>query len=344
MILGSIAFAFYVYFSIGLTQFLSVFESINFSSFLIFYGLSVGTMLLVMFFWAIPWLILLRALSINLGLRKTFLYYLAGDFIDRIVPSPGVAGEVIRAFFVQRDTRKTYGLVAAAGITNRILAYGVVIGGLSLGIIFMLFAGAIPAFASGLLWAVWFGALLLFILLSFVSLEEKAARKLVYGMIKLLRILRFRKNVEELSARVFKFLSLFHEGFKFFGANPRLLVAPVVLNVISFVLNFVVYFLVFYSLGLSNLPLDFFIIVYFLSGAIQDGLAAFSVGGLEILLTSVFIVYGIPPATSGVAAVLVRSLTFYFPLVLGYACIQVIGAKNLLNHVTSGKVESENNL
>ena len=298
-------------------------------------------MLLITFFWVISWLVLLRALSVNLGLRKTFLYYLAGDFIDRVVPSPGVAGEVIRAFFVQKETRSTYGAVAAAGITNRILAYGVVIAGLSVGTVFMLLTGTIPAFASGLLLAVWLGALGLFILLSFVSLEEKAAKKLVSGLIRLLRALGLRRNVEELSNRAFKFLSLFHEGFKFFSANPRLLIAPIIFNVISFILNFAVYVLIFYSLGLTNLPIDFFIIIYFLAGAIQDGLAAFSVGGLEIILTNIFILYGIPPATSGVAAVLVRSLTFYFPLILGYACIQVIGAKNLLNHITAGKIESE---
>jgi glycosyltransferase 2 family protein len=341
MILGAIAFGLYVYFSIGLNELLLAFDSLNFSSFLIFYLLSFGSMLLVMFLWAIPWLALLRALSVKLGLRKMFLYYLAGDFVDRVIPSPGVAGEVIRAFFVQKETRNTYGAVAAAGITNRILAYGVVIAGLSVGIVFLLLTGTLPAFASGILLAVWLGAIGLFILLSFVSLDEKAAKKLVSGLIRLLRVLRLRRNIEELSNRAFKFLSLFHEGFKFFSANPCLLIAPIVLNVISFILNFAVYVLIFYSLGLTNLPLDFFIIVYFLAGAIQDGLAAFSVGSLEIILTNIFILYGIPPATSGVAAVLVRSLTFYFPLILGYVCIQVIGAKNLLIHLTDGKVESE---
>jgi glycosyltransferase 2 family protein len=341
MILGSIAFALYIYFSIGLNELLSVFDTLNIVYFLIFYGLSFGTMLLVIFFWTVSWLILLRNLSINIGLRKTFLYYLAGDFVDRIIPSPGVAGEVIRAFFVQKETKKTYGAVAAAGITNRILAYGVVITGLSIGIFFLLLTGAIPAFATGILLAVWLGAILLFILLSFVSLQEKAAKKMISALIKLLMVLRFKRNIDELSNRAFKFLSLFHEGFKFYRANPRFLIAPIVLNVVSFILNFAVYALVFYSLGLTRLPLDFFIIVYFLAGAIQDGLAAFSVGGLEIILTNIFILYGIPPATSGVAAVLVRSLTFYLPLILGYAGIQVIGAKNLLNHITNGKVETE---
>ncbi|MCW4009910.1 MAG: flippase-like domain-containing protein [Candidatus Bathyarchaeota archaeon] len=341
MILGSVAFAFYIYFSIGIDRLATVLETLNFSSFLLYYSLSFGTMLLVMILWTASWLVLLRALSMNLGFRKTFLYYMAGDFVDRIVPSPGVVGEVTRAFFVRGDTLSTYGVIAAAGITNRVIVYGVVVGGLSLGTGFLLVTQTVPYFASGLLMAVWFGALALFALLWFVSVKENAARKIVSALMRLLRGLRLKHNFEEMSNRVFRFLSRFNEGFKFFGANPHYLVAPVIFSAVSFSLNFLVYILVFHSLGLGMLPLDFFIVIYFLAGAVQDGAASFSVGGLEILLTNIFILYGIPPATSGVAAVIVRIVTFYFPLIVGYACLQVIGAKNVLNSRTIEEVEEE---
>lgn len=80
--------------------------------------------------------------------------------------------------------------------------------------------------------------------------------------------------------------------------------------------------------------------VYFLTDGIQNFVAAFSVGGLEIFLTNIFILYRVPPAASGVAAVVLRSVTFYFPLILGYACVQVIGAKNMLSSMTIGQVEA----
>jgi uncharacterized protein (TIRG00374 family) len=341
IILGSVAFALYIYFSIGIERLATVFDTLNVSTFLLYYSLSFGVMLLVMVFWTASWLVLLRALSMNLGLKKTFLYYMAGDFVDRLVPSPGVVGEVTRAFFVRGDTLSTYGVIAAAGITNRVIAYGVVVGGLSVGTGFLLLTQTIPYFASGLLLAVWFGALVLFALLLFVSVKENAAKKLMSALIRVLRVLPIKRNFEELSNRVFRFLSRFHEGFKFFGENPHLLLAPIIFTVMSFVLNFLVYVLVFYSLGLSGLPLDFFIVVYFLAGAVQDGAAAFSVGSLEILLTNIFVLYGIPLATSGVAAVIVRIVTFYFPLILGYAFLQVIGAKSVLNSQTIEEVERE---
>jgi hypothetical protein len=76
--------------------------------------------------------------------------------------------------------------------------------------------------------------------------------------------------------------------------------------------------------------IDFFIVVYLITGIVQDASASFSVGSLEIILTSIFIVYGIKPAVSGIAAVLLRTLTFWFPILAGYVIVQFVGAKKLL--------------
>lgn len=341
MILGSAVFALYIYFSIGIDKLLTVFENLNFYAFLFFYALSFVTMLLTMLTWTISWRELLKALSIELSVKRTFLYYCAGDFVDRIIPSPGVAGELTRAYFIQRETRSGYGVILAAGITNRIVSYGVVVSGLSVGIVFLLLTEAIPAFASGLLLVVWLGALALFVLLSFVSLKENAAERLVLLLVKIFKVLRIQRDVEGFTERTYRFLSRFRDSFKFYGANPYYLVGPIIFNAVSFMLNLVVYVLVFYALGFPNLPVDFFIVVYFLSGAVQDGFAAFSVGGLEILLTSIFILYGIPAAASGVAAVVLRIVIFYFPLILGYLFIQAIGARKVLTSDAMKEVETE---
>jgi uncharacterized protein (TIRG00374 family) len=334
-------FGLYIYFSIGLAELFTVLDSLNIYIFLLYYSLSFLAMLFVMLLWTIPWQMLLKALSINMGIRRTFQYFLAGDFIDRIVPSPGVVGEFTRAYFVQRNTANGYGVIIAAGITNRIVNYGVVVGGLSVGLLYLLLTENVPPFASSLLVFVWLGALVLFAVLSFVSLKEKASETLVAGLVKLLNALRVKRNMQGFIDRTYNFLNRFHEGFKFYRANPYYLVVPILLNILAFILNFIVYVLVFYALGLFALPLDFFVVTYFLAGAIQDGLAAFSVGGLEILLTNIFVLYGVPLATSSVAAVVVRIITFYFPLVMGYACIQVIGAKRIVSSEGIKEAEEE---
>ena len=56
---------------------------------------------------------------------------------------------------------------------------------------------------------------------------------------------------------------------------------------------------------------------------------------------SVFILYGIPAAASGVAAVVLRIVIFYFPLILGYLFIQAIGARKVLTSDAMKEVETE---
>ncbi len=340
MILGSAIFMLYIYFSIGINEFIIVGQNLNFTSFLLFLSLGLVTMLLAQLSWAASWLTLLNALSINIGIRKTFLYYFAGDFVDRLVPSPGVVGDVTRAFLVRKEKLSTYGAVAAALITNRIVAYGVVMASLTAGITFLLLTNNIPMFATGLLIAVWLGALASFLLLSIVVIKENAVKKTVKALIKLLKFLKYKK-AQQLSSKAFKFLSRFHEGFKFYAANRRYLILPIIFNTVSFALNFVVYISAFYALGLTHIPIAFLIVVYFLAGAIQDAAAVLSVGGLEIFLMNIFILYGISPATSGVAAVLLRGLAFYFPLVMGYITMQIIGANKLLKQRTTEQTEEE---
>ena len=87
MILGAIVFGLYIYFSIGLGEMVAVLDNLNINNFLLFYSLSFLAMLSVMLLWTVPWRMLLKALEINVGLRRTFLYFLAGDFVDRIEQS-----------------------------------------------------------------------------------------------------------------------------------------------------------------------------------------------------------------------------------------------------------------
>ena len=74
----------------------------------------------------------------------------------------------------------------------------------------------------------------------------------------------------------------------------------------------------------------FFIIIYFVAGSVTDTAGGFSVGTLDILLATLFILYGLNPALSGITAALLRTVTFWFPLVMGYIIIQILGAENVL--------------
>ena len=168
-------------------------------------------------------------------------------------------------------------------------------------------------------------------------IEEQAAGKmagLVLALTKTLRLQRFLPD--NISQKTEESMSLFHQGFETFKKTPKLLVKPFIMQILSFFLNISVYILVFQALGINTLQIDFFIVVYFIVGTIQIAAAIFSVGTLEIILTNVFVLYGLPIALSGIAASLLRVLTFWLPIVAGYITVQVIGARRFLNSKARG--------
>jgi hypothetical protein len=73
------------------------------------------------------------------------------------------------------------------------------------------------------------------------------------------------------------------------------------------------------------------VVVYFIATAVQDAAASFSVGSLDIILASIFLLYGLNPGIRGITALLVRSAGFWFPLFVGFLAVQYMGARNLIS-------------
>jgi len=127
-----------------------------------------------------------------------------------------------------------------------------------------------------------------------------------------------------------KSLEDFYKGFQTFCENPKLLIKPFMLHSISYLLGLSVYISIFYALGIPSSNPEFYIVVFFIATAFQDAAASFSVGSLEIFLATVFLLFGISAGISGIAAVVLRSAIFWFPLFAGLFCVQIIGTRNLL--------------
>lgn len=343
MIIGLIVFAFYLYFFVGFDKIFLVVQNVNLENYLTFYSLALAVMVGVMVCWAISWGLLLRALGAKIGFRNAFLYYWAGYFIDLIVPCQQICGEITRLYLVRTETKHNYGVLGAAGLANRIISYSIVTVGLSAGLIYLLLRNRIPSFASTLLILSWIGAVVYLSVLLYLALKADAADKLasaIFRFLKALRIKRYRQQ-DGLSPGLLSALKSFHEGIVLFRGKPKHLILPIVLQSIAYGFSLIVYIFIFNSLGLTTLLFDFFIVVYFLAGAIQDAASVFSVGGLEIILTNLFIFFGIDPATSGVSATVLRSAAFWFPVVTGYIIVQIIGARKLLNPEVREKLEKE---
>ena len=51
------------------------------------------------------------------------------------------------------------------------------------------------------------------------------------------------------------------------------------------------YVLIFYALGIPSTP-EFYVVIYFVATTVQDVVASFSVGSLDIILVTIFVLYG----------------------------------------------------
>ena len=334
MLVGLIVFILYLYFFVGFQELFYVLESLNSADYALYYSLAITATILSVFFVAAAWHDLLNSLSVKTKLRSVFLYTWVGYFVDLVVPCQAVCGEVTRIYLVHKENRESYGPIAASSLTNRIINYVISSFGLLSGIILLLTrAGDVPVYILELLVIALIGTGIYLAALFYLAIKEEAAGKLAGLLFKLLGFLRLNKYLPaDLPEKTQNSLLVLHQGFVTFKNKPKCLVKPLFFQFLSLVFNLAAYFLVFYSLGLRNLHLDFFIIVYFIVGTIQIAAAVFSVGALDIALANLFVFYGVPDIRFGaLAATLLRFLTFWLPIVTGYVTVQVVGARKLLN-------------
>ena len=336
MIAGLVVFVIYLYFFIGIPKIMDVINNINSSQYVFYYSLALVSVLASVFLWSAAWNSILRTLSINISYRNAYLYYWVGYFTDLVLPCATVCGELTRLYLIQRETRKGYGIIAASAITNRIAAYTIVTVGLFSGA-FLIFLRPDTSSIITNVFVFFLAAITIYMVaLLYLAFVRSAARNFakLYGSI--LKKLRPKKYQAESEAQREISLSTYYTGFKKFREKPRLLIRPLVLHGISYIFGLFSYIFIFYALGIPAKP-EFYVVVFFIATAVQDAAASFSVGSLDIVLASIFILYGINTGLSGITALLVRSVGFWFPLFAGFVAFQYLQTKNLVTNTQLGK-------
>ena len=330
MIIGLVVFIVYLYFFIGIHEILMVLSHVNTSQYVFFYLLALVAVLGSVFFWSWAWNTILRRLSINVGYRRTYLFYWVSYFVDLVVPSVTIGGELTRLYLVQKETNESYGVLASAAITNRIAAYTIVTIGLYSGaVLILLKPGASPLIVN--IFIVFLVGVTIYMgILLYLALAKRAAKTFTRLYLKLLKTFRPKRYQVSSIKTTQESLENFYKGFQVFRENPRLLAKPRMLHLISYLLGLSVFVLVFYALGIPASTPSFYIVVFFIATAVQDSTASFSVGSIEIVLSTIFLLYGINPGISVIAAAILRTASFWFPLFVGFLCVQIVEAGNLI--------------
>ncbi len=331
MIAGLVAFIVYLYFYIGIPEILEVIENLNSNQYAFYYTLALLAVLASVLCWSLAWNSILKALSIKITLRRTYLYYWVGYFSDLVLPCATVCGELTRLYLVQKETGKSYGVLAASAVTNRLVAYIIVAFGLYSGAILIFLKPGLTPVIQNVFILFLVGVTAYLAVLLYLAFVKHAAINISRAYGKILKVLRPKHFSAWKETQREKSLENYYNGFKIFREKPKLLVKPLIIHLISYLLGLSVYIAIFYALGIPQSP-EFYIVIYFIATAVQDAAASFSVGSLDIILASILLLYGIDPGLSAITALLLRSVGFWFPLFVGFVAVQILGARSLISY------------
>jgi uncharacterized protein (TIRG00374 family) len=166
----------------------------------------------------------------------------------------------------------------------------------------------------------------------FLALKKDAAEKLVsVAMFFVALITKSSAKREELKEKLQVSLYSFTEAFQFYKNHPSLLIKPVIFAVTGWLFTLLVYLMVFYSLNYTSISIIELALVYSIASSIETATAGFPVGAVEITMISLYSALGVPIVIAGAATTLIRLLTFWLQIIVGYPILHITGLKQLLN-------------
>jgi uncharacterized protein (TIRG00374 family) len=136
-----------------------------------------------------------------------------------------------------------------------------------------------------------------------------------------------------------KMLTAFHDGIDMIRQQPKRLVVPFLLAVIAWFFDLLLVIFVWLSLGQfgGTVSLSLVMVVYSIGAGLQVvplGIPA-EIGVFEIVMTSIYAVFGVLLPVAAVATLLTRFLTLWVKLAVGGIAVQMLGLKGLTNSSAS---------
>ncbi|MCW3995048.1 MAG: flippase-like domain-containing protein [Candidatus Bathyarchaeota archaeon] len=331
MALGLVAFILYLWVFVGFDGLFNLLSALNVYQYSLFFSLAVVALVLAVIFDSLIWHSLLDALSVKIRLRKIVLYNWIGNFVELILPSATIGGEVARIALAQKETKHDTGIAAATVIGSRIITTFVYSGGLIVAFLLLLFSHRLPIYLVTPVILVVLGTSAVIGVVFLIAFKEAAVDRIVnVAMWITRRIIKNPSRLESIKQRIHHGLSSFSDAFKTFKDQPRQLIKPIIFAIISWMLYLVVYLMVFYALNFTAISLIDLATVYCIITTVETLTAGVPVGAVEVTMINLFSLYGVPIAVAGAATTITRLLTFWCQVLVGYPLIEWIGAKHLI--------------
>jgi uncharacterized protein (TIRG00374 family) len=332
ILLGLAIFILYLFFFVGLAD---VAQSLRHAN-LFYYSLTFVALGLGMLFFSLAWQSLLHPMSEKkTSLSKFFIFAWIGDFVNILFPGEPVSGEISKAYLMSKSSGDDIGKVVASILSHRILSIGVTICGLIAGLALFISKYKLPKPAIDLIMLVIYGASITLLFIFLLIVKEQITQRIIDSILRLLAFLsKGRMSLPSLRTRAQKPLTTFHNGIQTLSENPKNLAKPILFSIASWFFTIMISYLVFISLGIF-VPLSIVMIVCAIGNTISSiplGIPA-EIGLPEIVMLNFYILLGIPfnisAADAAAAIVLIRVVTLWFKILVGYLAVQWSGIKVL---------------
>jgi uncharacterized protein (TIRG00374 family) len=286
---------------------------------------------------------------VKVSLRKAFAYVWVGTFTDLLIPAESVSGEVAKAYLMSKEPDANPGKVIASLISQRMLGTVATTASLFVGLLLLLTLNySISGWILQILLLMTLLSAVAFAFLVAICVREDWTERLVNAVMRFAEwCSRGRFKRERFQNRIVTAVRAFYSSLRTLGANPTKLVLPIVFYVLTWLCSIAIVFLVFVSIGYlePNIPILLLkvVIVYALMVTIKSipvGVPA-EVGLPDIIMTTLFILFAIPPDISAAATILTRILTVWLRFFIGFAAMQWVGVKSIMGSELFGRPKDQ---
>jgi len=304
----------------------------------IYYSFAFGAFFLSVAFYSLTWQRLLNTLSVKASFLKAFQFTWIGDFVNLLIPAESVSGDISRIYLMSKESGENAGKVTASVIGHRILSMVITFGGFVVSSVYFVLKYEPPSLVLEFIGIIVIASIISLCFLFYLSTKRQATERIANWIIKWsTRLSGGRWRLDGLRSSAMRMLRAFHDGIETLGRRPKELVLPVVFSILAWFFDLLIAVLVFFSLGSFGvkISLSAIVIVYSIIVGIQTvplGIPG-EVGLVEIVMTSLYTLFGVPIALSAVATVLIRILTLWVRLLIGGVAVQWLGIKGFTSPV-----------
>jgi len=328
IIVGIFILIIYLYFFVGVPKLVETLQRTN----ILILLLGVFLVIIDIGFYALTWQSLLRTLSVKVRFKDTFLFTWISIFVDLVIPSESISGDITRAYLMSNKINGETGKVVASVIFQRIFFMFITLASVVAGFLTSTaFHYTMPASISNIALTITLLTSLFLVLIIVLCMKRSWTERLIDQGLRFAEFIsrkRFKK--EELKPKTIEFLDVFYNATGSFGKKPGKLLLPIFFAGLAWITSLLICFTAFASLGYI-VPFSVIVIGYSIGITVQYiplGVPA-EVGVTEIVMISFFSVF-VPPDISAAGTLLTRFLTVWLKLFIGFIIFQWMGVKTLL--------------